>query len=162
MFRRWILWVLLVGYLAGQVVAVPYAHATMLTGHEPTHASRTHLHSDWLVRLCTPAARADSEHGHPHSHDSDCPCHEHDHHENGDHDRDSVYLPDFGIVHDVKAAVSPASHTSDAPVLNHSPGSQALVASLNELLHPSPPDGFPPEERFAGCQLFLKLRTLRI
>ena len=150
MFQRCVLTFLLVGYLAGQLAAVPHTHEHE---HDSEHGGRAHAHIGWLVPTGNLAANDHTnDHRHGDSHNSPLPA------ESGEseHDSDLMYLPDAEVANIGKAAsldapfdgaISPAICSCDCPKV------AIRKADLRSV---------PPAEAFAGCDLFLKLRTLRI
>ena len=145
MFQRCVVACLLVGYLAGQLAAVPHEH------EHAHHDDRAHAHIGWLMPACGVAAHehADNQ-GHNHSHRSPADSGE------SEHDSDLVYLPDAEVANIGKVvALDPATDAAicSAMVSSDCPNVAIRKADLRSV---------PPAEAFAGCDLFLKLRTLRI
>ena len=104
MLRRSVSLIVMLGFVIGQIVAFPHAHAD---GRQPAdHNARPHIHLAWLA------------HG-SHSHDGDH-CHHHNADgshshsptpatktEQDDHDSDAVYLPsDIGVSLPTKSVTS--------------------------------------------------------
>lgn len=156
MFRCRLSILVLLGFFANQLAMIPHAHAADLPGHD----SRPHVH---LAGLSSASHTHNHQHGHEHS-DS----HRHDSRSHTptdqpqvgiepltDHDVDALYVP--------VGSVNSASFLSQKAVDQQVPVQLWLVAT-DELVLTSlaQPFWLPHDESRDGCQLFLRLRNLRI
>lgn len=149
----------MVGYLAGQLAAVPHTHADD-PRHEH-HSAQPHIH----VATASSASHEHEhglKHGHIHHHaapaaDRDCSCHTDNISRVTDHEADAIYLP-LSVsttvtsgVDQSKLLTSPALlHFVDAAAFGDS--FTAYHAAVLRL----------PGERTPGCNFCLTLRALRI
>ena len=152
----------LLGYVAGQMAALPHAHPNG-NAHGAWQSAMPHVHSS-----LPSAAAHEHEDGHRHGH------HHHGHHHESAHAKiaatDSISSSND---HDADAFYFAASSTH----LELRDGSELwwLTAhaahSFSQIVGTSPSEengaGFdapqhPPDGGYFGCALFLKLRTLRI
>lgn len=149
----------MVGYLAGQLAAVPHAHAD--DPRHDHHIAQPHIH---VATASTPSH--EHEHGHRHGHihhhaapaaDRDCSCNA-DHISSAtDHEADAIYLPaciSTTVTNGVdqgKLLASPSLlHFVDAAAFG-----DAFTANHVALLR-------LPRELAPGCNFCLTLRALRI
>ena len=160
MFRRIVAIFVVVGFIAGQWLAIPHSHgaATRILGH--SHSSSPHIHLSWFF--------------------GDCHAHEHAHHGHGhgkcgpehressplspavadgtDHDSDALYI---SIGNSSVGSPTRGGHSSVTTAKSLLVLTPVLVTSSKVLglesgrLH-------PPEVRAPNCALYLTLRTLRI
>jgi len=148
MFRSLVTIAVLLGFVAGQLAAVPHAHAFASLAEQRQHEARSHVHL-----------------GHRHTHG-------HGHHHDG-HD-DAPVVPDRGNSHDTDAIYLPPSHlpaTGSVAVgkagQDHRFQSGHWVSTLiSRAFQDKPIVGtvpwHPPDTGASSCALYLKLRTLRI
>jgi hypothetical protein len=151
---------LTVGYLAGQLAAVPHAHGQSGDSQPSDHSARPHVHFSWFD--CHDHSHDDhsQDDGHTHHHerdgtDSQPPSSEsnagHD-----DHDSDAVYLPnDTGISLPSKSVGSPDSLQVVSTLVIAAVNMPAAVSEC--LAGARPPGKCSPD-----CPLYLALRALRI
>jgi hypothetical protein len=161
MFRRILSTLLIVGYVASQVAALPHEHASQPAGH----GARPHVHGDWLAGLVSdvPSDRHHRNGGHHHAH-----SHSHPHTKTTPtpapaaplepaHDHDCVYLP------------QPTTGLNEARPADDSGQFGDCIASLDEvaasadsLILDSARRCLSPHWLKGHCALYLTLRTLRI
>ena len=149
----------LLGYLAGQMAALPHGHAD---GNPPGHSSAPHVHLSWLTGK-SPAHDHEHDHGYHHGHrhrsaDKAKPhmpsvsC-------SYDHDADAFYFAGGSIGtarRDGSKLQWQEAHPAHSFLMC---GSDATFDGTGHgfSVPPHPPDGGP-----IGCALYLQLRTLRI
>ena len=102
MLRRFVSFIVMLGFAIGQMAAFPHAHAD---GRQPAdHIARPHIHLAWLTHR---SHSHDGDHFHHHNADgshshSPTPATDQD-----DHDSDAVYLPnDIGVSLPTKSVTS--------------------------------------------------------
>jgi hypothetical protein len=159
MLRRSAAMLVMLGYLAGQLAAVPHAHADDRR-HEH-HSAQPHIHVA-AARSPSHAHEHGPEHGHVHRHAApaaarDGSCQADQFSGVADHEADAVYLPltvsttATSGVDQSKLLTSPALlHFVDAAAV-----SDAVTASQTALL-------CLPDKRAPECDFCLTLRALRI
>ena len=159
MFRRFISTLVLIGFVAGQIAAVPHAHAGYSPEEQQRHDAKPHVHVE----------KSAHSHGHQHSHDE----HSHSHAVGGavnvkspghavcapstDHDTDAINFPSDAS--SLLAAKDQRTSTGADP----NPSAQSGHGTFR--LRPEPQcDSIPlhPPNNSSGAKLFLTLRTLRI
>ena len=153
MFRTAVSYIVMLGFVAGQLAALPHAHAESATPAD--HNDRLHIHSSCLddVGHC-------HDGGHSHHHDADDnashPSRPEASTEHSGHDSNAVYLPnDLGIS-------LPAKNVG--PVV-----SVQLITPLGTVVEPATPcsidyaeAAFFPDKCSPARPLYLVLRALRI
>ena len=148
MFRSALSINVLLGFVAGQLSAVPHAHAFASLAEQCQHDARPHVH---LGHSHT--------HGHDHHHDvpDDKPAFPN---RGSNHDADAIYLPPTYLPAIRSVAIAKAAQDHRA----HS--EHWISASLSFAIDDSPTVGsaawHPPAASAASCALFLKLRNIRI
>jgi hypothetical protein len=148
MFRSLVSIAVLVGFIAGQLAAMPHAHAFATVAEQHRHDSRPHVHLG-------------HSHGHGHRHQCDS------------HDNEPV-VPDGGSTHDADATYLPPTHLPATIPVSVEKAGQDHRAQIGHwvstffscALQIKPSIGHacwhPPDADAPSCALFLKLRTLRI
>ena len=152
MHRHALTFVMIAGYLAGQLATVRHIHAAEHSDH-----ARSHVHGDWLTRLFTAKHRS-------HSHEGLGTHHSRSEHEHpasssttdNEHDSNCVFWPDLGLAAPSKTMEQSAKVCSIAVVFETAIG-LSCSRLLNAIQSKAPPDGL-----LLGCARFLQLRTLRI
>lgn len=152
MFRRGVALAVMLGYVAGQLAAVPHAHAE---GHHlDHHSSQPHVHLSWFGSAHDdhdddPAVDYYQEHSLTHALGS----------VRHDHDDDAIYLSPVVVtgLTGSESLLSTLTWQSANGWLGHSTASEPVFEVPLMALHERPP-------RLTGehCALFLKLRSLRI
>jgi hypothetical protein len=154
MLRRCISTLVLIGFVAGQLVAVPHAHAGLSPEAQRKHDAQPHVH-------------VGHSHGHSHSHGG----HSHDH--AGDRPSPTKSVPPpKGTEHDANAVYLPGGASATVTVRQQrtSESVRSLLAANDGLNGASPhlpqPAAAapirPPDVRAASSKVFLSLRNLRI
>ena len=152
MLRHALTFVMLAGYLAGQLATVRHIHAAEHSDH-----ARSHVHGDWFTRLFTTKHRS-------HAHEELGTHHSHSEHEHpassppadNEHDGNCVYWPDLGLAAPSKTMEQSAKVCSITVIIETATGVSCSML-LSDIQSKAPPDGL-----LLGCARFLKLRTLRI
>ena len=153
MFRQSVSIIVMLGFVTGQLVAMPHVHPG---ASEPLdHDARPHIHIGWLAQV---AHCHDGEHAHHHhndcSHSVACTCET----ESGrdGHDRDAVYLAnDIGV----SLPTSGITPVDRFPLVT----TFALpVATLATSVSLSVANAFFTEECSSTYPLCLTVRALRI
>lgn len=162
MLQRFLCAILLLGYVASQMAALPHAHASQ----PPGHSSRPHLHSGWFMGLAHEArvhhhrhSHDAGEHGHQHSpsrHDFELPSNVAFAAEPG-HDEDAVYVADAVQLGKVRAHTNLTTQLEKSATTVIAP---VVTPTEGQLFLWLPETAFP--HRPGGCALYLTLRTLRI
>jgi hypothetical protein len=152
MFRRWIVTLVFLGFLAEQVGQMPHAHAGFTAKEQQEHSARPHVH------LGTGGHTHGHHHGHSHHHHRDSsgktPTNEG---QTGlaaqtSHDADALYAKTAPI--DLRTpAVAELSSMID--------GLMAEPASLRQDFAGVALKWHPPDSYSGHVKLFLKLRSLR-
>jgi hypothetical protein len=152
MFRRIVSIFAIIGFVAGQLAAMPHAHAGMTMAGQAQHDATPHVH-------CHGGHSHSHSHGHVHSHVAEreapsvLPAFDVS---EGSHDDDAVYLP---------------GKMNSAPSAKNASAKAATDASLVAYLHTSAinwPKPFtldrwhPPDSALDLSGLYLTLRNLRI
>jgi hypothetical protein len=164
MFRRCLTAVLVMGYLACQMAAVPHAHAFQAADHD----LRAHVHLNWFVgfheETSTATRKSTNDHGHSRhgghrglSQDEQPTNPVLANHDESDHDATCIYVP-----HDEH--VSASAMSSFPACLDLTTAFASWDASAVLCSHATPAAHHaPPEDLLVGgCALILRLRTLRI
>ena len=147
MFQRVVSILVLIGFIAGQLAAVPHAHCGYSPAEQREHDARPHVH----------VGSHSHDHSHSHSHASgskspDSPDYP-PAREEVEHDADAVSLPSG--VFTACSREDQRTLTSSYPIIAADVAAQLpLPAAL------APAD--PPDVRSPGAKVFLKLRNLRI
>jgi hypothetical protein len=161
MFRRCVSTLVLIGFVAGQLAAVPHAHGGCSPEEQREHDARPHVH----VGFC----------GHSHDHDDSHSGHAHNRAtdevspasgqqlfdgggaRNAEHDADAIYLPCGAY----PVAVKDQRTASSADLIHSTVSGSDAIGLLPEPRYVAvpihPPDGYSP-----CVKLFLILRNLRI
>jgi hypothetical protein len=162
MFRRCVSILVLLGFVAGQLAAVPHAHGGCSSEQQREHDARPHVH----VGSCSHSHdHNDSHDGHSHSHATDKPAPASGEQLSNsgcgpyvEHDADAIYLP--------CGASSPVAVKDQRTASSADPISSADTASYATCLLPDPRNAsapiHPPNGHSSGAKLFLTLRNLRI
>lgn len=159
MLRRIASMLVMVGYLAGQLAAVPHAHANDPL-HEH-HSAQPHIHVA-AARSPSHTYEHGSEHGHVHRHTApaaarDGACQADQFSGVADHEADAIYLP--LTVSTTVTSGADSSKLLTSPALLHfvdaAAVSDAVTASQTALLR-------LPDTRAPECAFCLTLRALRI
>ena len=157
MFRRCISTLVLIGFVAGQVAALPHTHAGLSPEEQLQHDSRPHLHF------------GNSEHSHNSSHDGQSPRHSHEKAVGvespgftvggpcSDHDDDAIYFPGCGS--SLLVAQDQRTATTFDPSPSTASGSGAVCLPMEPRCDSIP---LHPPNGSLGGKLYLTLRTLRI
>jgi hypothetical protein len=157
MLRRSLSMLVMLGYLAGQLAAVPHAHAD-----DPAHEHQLALPHIHLADLGGVAHGHKHGHGHVHRHEAPASQREGaSHHDrlqgSGDHDEDAIYLPTpaYG------SAISGADQVKvlATPAFLHFVANTSFLGALaadHAALHR------PPCEQASACTFCLSMRALRI
>jgi hypothetical protein len=156
MFRRGVSIFVMLGYLTGQLAAVPHAH---LGGSDHDHDAREpHIHLVWF-----------GDHHHHHVHrdrDNGVATLDHDHvavcfgrGAPDDHDDDAVFVPS-GLT----AGATNMACPTDFPELRTPTALHTCDAVAGLIFNVGTFSGHlrPPDSSGQGCALFLRLLTLRI
>jgi hypothetical protein len=161
MFRRCISTLVLLGFVAGQLAAIPHAHGGCSPEEQREHDARPHVH----VGFCGHSHDHDDSHdGHSHNRatdkvspasgqqvfDDDGAC-------NIEHDADAIYLPCVAS----PVAVKEQRITSGPGPISSTDLALDATGFRAELHYASVPI-HPPNGHSSGAKLFLTLRNLRI
>jgi hypothetical protein len=162
MFRRILTALLIVGYVASQMAALPHAHAAEPAGH----GGRAHVHGDWLTRLAgnnTPshshhhAKGAGHHHGHSRSQGNSTPAPEPAAPFEPAHDDDCVYLPELATgLNQVRPADELCQLGDSIAYIDEAAASAESFRLGVARRH------LPPYKLVGHCALYLTLRILRI
>jgi hypothetical protein len=153
MFRRGVSLIVMLGFVTGQLGALPHAHGEI--GEPFDHNCRPHVHVSWFVHVgqCHDSGRthhhqADGTHSHLPACETTT---EHD-----GHDSDAIYLSnDIRISLPIKSVASFDSlQVGSTLVVAAVPTPMAISECLA--------DAYAPDKCCAGCPLYLALRALRI
>jgi hypothetical protein len=154
MFRRCISALVMFGFVAGQLAAVPHAHGVISPIEQRQHDSHPHVHiGHWGHSHDHDHAGSDKHEKSSSRSDEDetcAPIH--------DHDADAIYLPAAGVVALANGGKQSAASNLRAAVADLA--FQPACLASDEV--DAPVQCHPPDEGPAGCPLFLILRTLRI
>src|SRR5262245_28768494 len=148
MFRSLVTIAVLMGFVAGQLAAMPHAHSFASLTEQRQHDARPHVHFG---------------HSHTHGHG-----HHHDAHDDepavpdrgSSHDTDAIFLPPTYLPATGSVAVAKAGQDHRAQI-GHWVVTLLACAFQDRPIVGSVP-WHPPDAGAASCALFLKLRNIRI
>jgi hypothetical protein len=155
MFRRVVSLLVLFGFIAGQLAAVPHAHGGLSPAEQREHDARPHVH---VGSHSHNHGHSHGEHSHSHTSTSKSPNAAEQSPARGmdprvEHEADAVYLP---------CGVSRPGATEDQRTLT---GAIPMIATNVALQLTLPAASAPvhhPHVQSPGTKVFLKLRNLRI
>jgi hypothetical protein len=162
MLRRGFSIVLILGYLAGQLAAVPHAHGQGGENQPCDHNARPHIHIhvSWFSHFGH--FHDDHSHDDEHTHHHECggshshPAFSDSNAGHDDHDNDAVYLAS-------DTGVSLLSKRAESPDCLQFVSAQVIAATPTPAAIAEPwAIAYSPGEFSPRCPLYLALRTLRI
>jgi hypothetical protein len=159
MLRRSAAMLVILGYLAGQLAAVPHAHAD--DPRQEHHSTHPHIHVA-AVGGSSHTHEHGHEHGHVHRHaasaaDRDGSCQTSHFSGFADHEADAIYLP-LSVSTAVTSSANSSKLLTSLALLHFVDAaavSDAVTASQTALLR-------LPDKRAPECDFCLTLRALRI
>lgn len=163
MLQRGIALLVIVGFLASQLAAIPHAHSCYSTTQQQKHDSTPHVHLSWLgsSHHHHDHLHGGRPHSHPHvKHHGSTPVEKHDDsapiQDSEDHDASAISIAvPLGLPISSSQATA-GTETSQLPAI------AVPIVCHSDLSRFQPICWHPPDSAWADSHLYLSLRNLRL